>query len=537
MMIVSEIKRILTKSPILVLILFIIPVFAISSIITGIKQPTPPPPPTDAQFADVTARLDSLRAMFQTHDDFYKQELYDAFKTFEEALYGYRSNCATANPQPTLLAKQHYFGLLNQAFIDFRDTVDTVFGSAPKVLMSSSNYSTLRRWIEKTEKHTFDDQYFHVTLLRNFEIDNSWFGISRAWEEYANHQTGELKDHRIYQIVANINPVTFTDAQKEKLEKIDEDKIQMYYIQFPLLGAERLDALEVSCEYLALHIKIMQSKNVNGIAKFQGFRTFNNAAARDRIAVLGKIMADGKTTYDFSAPFTFGAVINKTTGTTPQDFIFNNLELVTIPLIILAGLVVIFCIFDDIKKNTILAPLVSTQSRRKIILAKLFACAITIALVITVFSLLYFVTALALTGGGVSAPSVIIGFGGKAFTMPPTVLLFIYLFSLFFKLVFCASIVALFCINAKTLTGILVKSGPIVAFLILLNVFFSFVFSVAFYQYLPLLALDFAGYFGVGYMLSRHLFSVVIWYTLPIMLIALTAIIITTVVKFTKRDF
>jgi hypothetical protein len=167
---------------------------------------------------------------------------------------------------------------------------------------------------------------------------------------------------------------------------------------------------------------------------------------------------------------------------------------------------------------------------------KLLACAIAIALLIGIFGSLFFITATIITGT-TTAPTILTAFGGTAVKISPFMLLFIYLLSLFFKILFFASITALLCINAKSLKRILITSAIIIVAITLLNVLFTIPWLPVFYQYLPFLALDFAGFFGVGFMLSRHLASTFIWFTLPVMLIIWGVIIALTIRKFNKRDF
>jgi hypothetical protein len=66
---------------------------------------------------------------------------------------------------------------------------------------------------------------------------------------------------------------------------------------------------------------------------------------------------------------------------------------------------------------------------------------------------------------------------------------------------------------------------------------FTVIFNLAFYQYLPFAAIDFAGFLGVGFLMTHHLASTFIWFTLPVLVVAWIIIITATVRKFNKRDF
>ena len=514
----NELKRIFTKLPILILFIIILPVFATSSIIIGIRAPTAPSELSDEEIIALETRLNNIRDIIEFEVDDFAPELLKAFDDFTDTWDPFFNHSNINDFRDS-------FETLRQAYINFAKAVETgLGGGASIVLITGNNYNTLRRGMDEFERILITPNYDAQAL--NYNI---LYEIRSALGRADNH----VEDIR--RILYNTHSIVFDDDEILELAEI------LFYRVIPYLDAATSPdryghSLAVACEYLELNIMLIQARHTNNITRFQGFSDFNQYVTRDRIAILSVLINENKIESDFSTPFHFNQVLHAQTGTTGMDFVFNNLELVSIPLIILACLIVVFCIFDDIKKNTIIGSLVGPQSRRKVITAKLLACTITIAFAIGIFGFLFFMTAMIITGT-VTAPTILTAFGGAAIKISPFLLLLIYLISLFFKVLFFASITALFCINAKSLKSVLIKSGIIIGVIILLNAFLSVVWPLVFYQYLPLIALDFAGFFGIGFMLSGHLASTFIWFTLPIMLIIWGAIITATILKFNKRDF
>jgi len=512
----GELKRIFTKLPILVLFLVVIPVYAISSIIIGIKQPDTTQYMFDEQ---LEIRFSNLESIIDFEETNYATELAQAFDAFTDKWDPFFGSHAT------LASFQNSFCELNSAYIAFAQAVETSFSGTSTVLITGGSYSALRRGMQELEKSIEFEPTFNANTLNEFQLFEKRGALSIAWDNYA---------YRIPDILRNTQSLVFDWEQQRELEQLF-DKVTVY-VESAADEQQRMEFLAVACEYIELNIKLIQSRQTNDITRFQGFANFNQSATKDRLAVLEVLITEQRASSEYSTPYRFGHVLHAQTGTSGMDFVFNNLELITIPLIVLSCLIVVFCIYSDIKKNTIIGSLVGSKSRRQVLGTKLLACTIAIALLIGIFALLFFLTATIITGTA-TAPMILTAFGGTAIQISPFLLLMVYLISLFFKILFFASITALVCINAKSIIPILIISGATIAAIILLNVLFTIVWPLAFYQYLPLVALDFAGFFGVGFMLTRHIASTFIWFTLPIMLIIWCAIIGATFRRFNRRDF
>jgi len=508
-MIFREFRRIFTKSPVLVVLAFIVPIFVVAALVTGVQAPTPPPSVGAAELAFLEDRLDALRQM-QNDDGGTLEELRKSFGDFKESLDFFWNRVADNNDYEDLLIA------FEAARVDFNKFKTCADEGLDKILITPKDHSRFQTGIAE--------------LLKSIEEGNPSDFFSKctatmnAYEDFGKVIPG---------ILLSAKSMTFSEDQKGELSGVYDNYIQPNLDnKFLTDDIYRADYLSSCCEYLELNIKLMQS----GVSQYYGFTDFSEAAAKDRLAVLRVLVERGETSFDYSAPYSFGAVLNKGVGTTQFDFVFNCLEIVSIPLIVFACFIVVYCIFDDIRKNTVYASLVSSQSRRKVITAKLLACTLAIAALILVFILLFYFTALVMTGG-VSAPTVLTAFGGNAVFISPSLLLLFYVFSLFFKVLFFASITALFCINSESLNEVLIKSAVLVGLLIFLNLMFTVIFNLAFYQYLPLVALDFAGFLGVGFLMTHHVASGYIWFTLPVLILAWIMILAVTVRRFNKRDF
>lgn len=525
MMLMGELKRIFSKAPILVIICIIIPLFAISASITGITKPTITTWSQEEMDA-LNTRLDNLVVVIQSGDDDYAISLrVDSFEPFVRALDEF------TDPNLTLEMLRLRFDALNRSFLILDEHINEMFDGASRVLITQNDFDALQTWTRETRGYFGKDLY--AESMTREELIEKRTGINHAWEKHYSERQGE---HRIKQIINNnLTSITFSDSQKITLQNIYTEQIQPKRGTYGA-SAREVDFLGVACEFLELNIKSIQYRNQSKITRFQGYTDFHPSAAKDRIAVLQMMLDEDKASYEYSSPFVFGKVMHAETGTTPTDFVINNFELLSIPLIVLSCLIVMFCIYDDIKKNTIIPNLVSPKSRSKVIGAKMFACAIAITVVVAIFAVLFFATAAGLSGAA-SAPKVLMAFSGKAFTVAPSVVLMIYLLSLMFKLFFFAFITALLCVNAKNLRSIIIVSVGVAIFIIGLNALLTVVFPFVYYQYLPLLAIDFAGFFGIKFWLSRHIASTFILFTLPFMLLTMLLVIVATIRSFGKRDF
>lgn len=570
MILLNEIRRIFTKAPVMVLLCCIIPVFVISAIIVGIKPPSPPlvdlrtsdfnqalvnfesgnPETIQYSKARINEPLDDLRDLIYAGDIDFTEDLYETFELFAREWNPFITivNDGSRTYDEYLMLYQDYYLAVNESYKFFEKEIEKIFCGASRLLITPKNYDIIHKWMKETAKAIVYDQGFDARNLNEAALNQKRIILQEAWDKYA-HKSNELEKHDIYRALHNSSSIIFTEAQKETLRNIYANQIEPNRLEFErqihasqnyserrLAITEYADYVCLSDEYLNVRIKEMQSKNVKGITKFKGFSNYNRATMRDQAAVLAVLVSNGKTSFDYSTPFQFGKVLNQNAGTTVHDFIFNNFELISIPLIILACLIVVFCIFDDIHKKTVFAALLSPSGQRRVIFSKLLACAIAIAAVTAIFSFLFLATA-SLATGGATAPAVLYAFGGKAHFISPFNLLLIYMLSLFFKILFFGSITALFCINAESYKEIIIKAASIIGAVIVLNTLFTVIFSFVFYQYLPLASIDFAGFFGIKFMLSRHLASIFIWFTLPIMLLIWAAIITVTVVRFERRDF
>ena len=522
----GELKRIFTKLPILILLLVILPVFAVSAIITGIKSPSTPSALSYEPLEVWQDRLSDLERVVDHDGEEFETSLFVAFREFTETWDTFVNHDypSTAGGWTTL---RNSFCEMITAYQDFETIANASFTGASNVMITSGNFKTVQKGMQEFKRILITPNY-NVNALSDLDLWNVVVEVRRELESAEGYAVDMLA------ILSNTKSIVFDwDERRELEEHLDK---AIAYVESAEGEQQRTEFLIVACEYIELHIQLVQARHTGNITRFRGFASFNRPATKDRLAVLGVLIDEQKSIFDYSTPYKYGSILHEPTGTSGMDFVFNNLELISIPLIILACLVVVFCIFYDIKKDTIIGSLVGPKSRRQVLTAKLLACTIAIALIIGIFGILFFLTATIITGTA-TAPTILTAFGGTAIKISPCLLLMVYLLSLFFKMLFFASITALICINAKSIIPILIIVGSIIAAIILLNVFFTIVWPFVFYQHLPFIALDFAGFFGIGFMLSNHLASTFIWFTLPVMIIIWCVIIGATYRRFNRRDF
>ena len=484
-----ELKRIIFKAPVLALLLFIVPAFVITALVTGIESPADEAPANETSLHEMHALIwdevdyaNELRVSFAQFDG-----LLDSFFGYSSDIYDHISETADA------------FDNLNNAYINFYVLAEEyLFSGAARIQMSKENFRNLESATHAIAEHIEFEGY--ITPGVDGLIAKR-LGISIAWEDKGGKN--------IEGILKSASTIVLTEVQRDSLKS-------EYTEVFGIYG----EYSNVGYDYLYM----------------QYCKTVGLEYSKGELKVLSFMVSGGYTWDEFASPYKFGGVAHKQDGTSPFDFIFNCFELLAIPLILFGILLAAFCIFHDIKKNTVITPLIAPQSRTRVILAKLMAVAIVIAMVIVLFFILYYATAVFITGT-ILSPTIITTFGGSVIQISPFTLILVYMLSLFFKVMFFATVSAFICINATRIRSIVVGALMLVFLILMLNLTFTVLLPVGIYQFCPLLALDFAGYFGLGMALSGFTASLGVWFALPIMIIIWVLLIMSTVKRFNRKDF
>ena len=485
-----ELKRMIFKAPIMVLLVFIVPAFVLTAFITPVKNVE--------QANSANTDLHEIHSLFWDEID-YVQELSTRYTTFQDTVLpfiGYDVPSIDDYYETVLDA----FDSFNSSFINFYNlTYEYLFANSTRVQIKQIDLDKLEKAIDAIAVYiefNYNDYTVDAEGLKAKRI-----GIYFAWEDSGGKN--------ISGILAGIKPIELTPDQRSDLKEM-YNKVQSAYGDYSDVGYMYLD---------------MQYRKAAGLSY-----------SEDELKILG-VLVDGRHALDdFARPYSFNNVAHKSMGTSPYDFIFNAFEILAIPLILFGVLAAAFCIFDDIKKNTVITPLIAPQSRTRVILAKLSAIAIIIALIMILYFILFYSVAI-VVAGTVAPPTIITVFGGTVIKISPLILLLIYILSLFFKVLFFAAVAAFISINANSIRSLVTKVILLATLIIMLNVTFTVLLPVGFYQFCPFLALDFAGYFGIGLMLSKFTSSVGVWFALPFMLIILLFVVAGTVKRFNKKDF
>lgn len=536
------------------MLLFVLPVYVAAGFIAGVTQPSEylidigdtssslvqamenfeTNSSSNYYSLKLTKRLDDLVADIEQHNpDFdYAEDLLYSFKVFcgsDDAVGGYLGLFFYVQQQIVDIdIHRELFCNANRYFWEFNNNLEEYVNALRRVEIQAEDYDrfmqavgSLHECFDYAQNENFRDSQYNTLKFyvdKRIELHNVWNSSGRE----------------IQGILERAENITLTVEHQSELLKVYENEIQpAIFIAYTAVKSsgtvgefrEKITRYEnlanVSVNYLQAHHKNLQT---------DGRDTANKAD----LAIDEFLIANRASTFDYSAPFSFMNVIHEPTGTTAFDFVFNCFEIIAIPLIFFAVVVVIFCIYDDMKKHTIYQTLVSPQGRKRIIGAKFFAIMWTTVILMTVFFALFYATSVIMLGSTVP-PAVLTVFGGQVVIISPWALMFIYLGSLFFKILFFAVLTAFICLRANSMLSILVRALGYITAILLANFFLS---AFAFWQFIPILALEVVQYFGVKTMfISQAAAHYNLLFTVPVVLIAFVLLIFGTIKQFDARDF
>jgi hypothetical protein len=439
-----EFKRIFLKAPILFTLFFIVPVFVISSLVVGIDEPAEPPENIDAALQDAELRLDSLYVTFGEYQDFadYKNDLLDYWIAFggqtddvSGDIYGAYHYFLIAEYTDTEVFFSAYHSA-QSAFMAYYSEFQRIVLGAPKVFIKTADYKSLVRGTEG----------LYGYFSKDYETNTQLYAMRAEC-----HKIRQKVNFR--KIIAGTKSMVLTYEQStglydkfsyinEKREQFARDSVEekLRYIDF----------CEMSYRYLMLFFNKAVSKNTSiSTGGFYGFSGLFTDKATAEIHRIEYLFEKNKTELDYAKPFVFMAVSHQPTGTTPYDFTYNCVFIIAAALALLAVFIPVFCIFDDIKKNTVIGSIVSPHSRRKIITAKIFAGFVAFLIAIKVLCAMYIVTSYILVGPVVTPPMLFV-FANKFILAVSTLTCFLISVGvLLLKFLFLSALSAMLCLVLK----------------------------------------------------------------------------------------
>jgi ABC-type transport system involved in multi-copper enzyme maturation permease subunit len=261
------------------------------------------------------------------------------------------------------------------------------------------------------------------------------------------------------------------------------------------------------------------------LADYIGFENYNRFDA-DGKAALNRYIIDNNLQGKYSNAFSFGDVTNTAIGVSLFDYVFNNMEMATVPLILIVIILTACVFFTDIEQNTIIMTLSTRRRRTGVVLSKLLAVFVTTVAVTVCLSLIYIACGLVFYNAAVAEPIVCL-FNGASPTVITQVNYFvIYILSLLFKLSVFIAGAGLFSLS-KADPKIIVGATLLVAIAIILsNALLG-----------GIVGIDIIKYFGATLFMSPT--PKVSWmiYTLPVVAAAVAVAFWQLLHNFRKKDF
>ena len=512
MLVLHELGRIFARTNVFIMLLLFIPMFVITSFVVGIQPPAQP--------------------------DIGPYEVFQS-RTRYENLVGHIQNFATP---------QWQVEVLDQAFTNFEQQYQVFYHSiGPQVQFQF-----------QTTQHLF--QVFY-NLSRTYVIDNRFFFINandyrefaRAMQDlnsiFSNPQGYNLRAqaHTIREqvdlgrIVRGLEPIQLSNRTSldEVISWLDNRYLDLV-TSTKFSGSEyqalkEYEFFSMAYLFLAHQFTVAAADSAPSSPRnFYWFQDFGTTRQNAQIIKTQWLLGQGSTRFDYSSPFSFMGASFIMSGSSPGDFIFSNLEIAALVLILFTVALTIFCIFDDIKKQTVINTLVSRHSRRKIIISKLIACWLAITLVVLVLTLLYLLVAL-FAVGGVGNPSILLVFNGTSITtMSAFGMLVLYVLFLLLKLFFVCSVTAMLCLVFKKFMPLAIVAVLVPAIIVVMN---AFLYPFMFYRFFPFLGLEAINFFGTTSFISGVPPIFNIWLVLPVILLIHLGIILLTIRLFSRKDF
>ena len=360
------------------------------------------------------------------------------------------------------------------------------------------------------------DAFFGEDYTQEKDIIQGLKNTNTAWDD-ANLQT-VLNDLFYVQVIDN---KSLTD-------------LQVFLAKYPA-GQSDYDYTD-AYDYLLNRywIAIANSSEYSGdLSQYLGFKNFQNITNSTQTYKLAGYQLE-HSDQNFTTPFAFCKIYGQGNQISLFDFIFTNLEMASFIIIILTMIWSGCAFFTDTYQKTLVTPIAIGKKRSTIIIVKMLAVLVLAVASILILTGIYATCGLLFFKASIG-PDILFLFNGSTPTVMSSANYFvIYFLSLIFKLLPLIALCGLFSfIKIKPFVSIGLTL-LIYSIAIMLNYFLS---GFAFYQFVPLLALDPISYLGADLLLSTMPNTYNLWYTFPAMFIIIGALYWLVIYKFRRHDF
>jgi|GEM_PF-2280823 len=424
-----ELHRLFSTRPVIVAVLFILPVVLLTYFFAPVHTPTP----IDVDTISATKRLTGLDEIFTTLEKSataeqpYTEKLYQSWVRFgggsdrieddkDGAYYKfYMALIDVTDPESPYYMWTTY-EKAKIAFLNYYVEYEKYIVPVPKIFIVDAHFKALSGGTE-----------------RLYELFTADYGTDvNALNRARDAMTTQRLKTDFRSILGNAKSMHLTAEQvailRQDLEKYGERQAELIdnpadYVSFcnMIYGKITWD----------MYGFIEQNANFD-VGKYYGFTTYYRENKKIEMSRINYLLENNLIDRDFSImPIGLGfenylPPMHANTGTTITDYVFGATEIMLPLLLIFAGVITFFTVFIDIHLNTVIGEIASPYHRRVIIWSKIFGA--FIATVAILFAYLALVSIMAGTILGIK-------------TMFPPTVLYIFLGDLVLK---CAPFWAIF---------------------------------------------------------------------------------------------
>lgn len=438
---------------------------------------------------------------------------------------------------------------------NFADTFDQFYQDY-KAMNARTLYDT-EQLVSKYQqaKSSFDDFYILYYDNPSYDVENNvgeYLLVRTEYFDAFKSVINQLKfffDENYADNDAIINGLKFTNPSwhDANLQTIIKD---LFFVQ-EISADDLADLQEIFVKHPAnepgynytdvyeyvrnrFNIAVATSSTYTGnLSDYDGFNNYRDVTTATRACDLAKYRLEHNTE-DFAKPFTFGKIFNNSQQVSLLDFVFTNLEMAMIPLVLLVMIWAACTFFTDHYQNTLIAPITAGKKRSTIILTKT-----SVILLLTVFALLLLTGIYTVCGllffHAYLSPSILFLFNGTTvMTMSALNYFAIYFLNLVFKLLPLIAICGLFSFVKNKPFVIIGFTTLICVAVVVLNALLG---QFDFYQFIPLMGLDPIRYFGTQLLFAPMPNAYNIWYTFPVMSVITIVLYWSLIHIFRHHDF
>ena len=389
-----------------------------------------------------------------------------------------------------------------------------------------ANYNTA-----KDSFNTFYLEYYQKYIVLNNKNVNDYLLVRTQYIDIFDNILTKLNDFfglisptsdSIISSLRHTNPSWGDASLKDVLDNLfyvqqisneDLTELKAIFTNYPAgqTDYDYTDAYEYALNRYWLSVAT-QSTYQGNLSDYQGFEDYAGITPSTRACELSKYRLEHADN-DYADPYAFGNIFNNSNQVSLFDFIFTNMEMAMLPLVLLVMIWAAGVFFTDHYQNTLITPIAAGKKRSTIILTKTTVVIMLTAVALVLLAGIYAVCGLLFFRAYISPDILFLFNGTHAMTMSALNYFAIYFLNLIFKLLPLIAVCGLFSFVKNKPFIIIGFTTLICVTVVLLNALLGF---FDFYQYVPLMGLDPLRYFGAQMLFAPMPAAYNMLYTVPV---------------------